>query len=303
MEQAKMAQKSLNEGLWLRAAFMKGSRTETVWISCPLKFLSPLFSAHMYLPTRSIMSLSLSMRNDSQLLCVASTDKEKYKLEVKDIFLNLKYATYHDQVKDRWETAIDANGLRRNVQCDRTSYFVMKEKSTSARFQSIFSFSVTPCVLICYFLTEKTFIGNYSANRYSFQNPGVKSIQIFKNSIGHSENSNTTSMNIKKNSKHHLYWYKQFLSVFGSPSHDIQPDQFLDDMFLMCWNMTVSPTVENEPLIGLDSQNLRLSPIDAGSIDVTIELENATTENLVVFFLGFFQQEIVFDKNGVPDMS
>ena len=179
MEQAKKTQKLLNEGLWLRAALMKGSKDDVVYISCPLKYLSPLFAANMYMPTRSIMSLSLSMRDDSQILCVSSSDTNKYKIEVKDIYLKLKYATYHDQVKERWESAIDANGLRRNVQCDRTSYFVMKQGSASARFQSIFSFSVTPCVLICYFLTEKTFIGNFSANRYSFQDPGVKSIQIF----------------------------------------------------------------------------------------------------------------------------
>ena len=289
--------------MWLRAAMLKPSKDGVVYLKCPLSLLSPLFAANMYLQTRSIMSLTLSMRDDSQLLCVSSEDKNKYKLEVEDVYLNLLYANYHEKVKEKWENAIDAHGLRRNVQCDKTSYFIMKKGSKSARFPSIFSFSATPCVLVSYFLKESTYLGNYSDNRYSFQNPKLRTIQVFKNSVALYDNQFTSNMNIKKNSLCHMYWYEKFLKIFGDPSHDIAPDQYLEDLFLLTWNLTVSPMIENEPLVSMDSRDLHLSPIDAGSLDVTIELHEELSDNLVCFFLGFYQQEIVFDKNGVPVME
>ena len=200
-------------GLWLRAAMMK-TRNKTVKFSCPMKFLSPLFSAHMYLPTRSIISLTFSLRDDSQILCVSKSDTRKYKTEVKDISLRLKYGTFYDRVQEKWENAIDQHGLRRNIQCDKTSYFVMKKGTKSARFQSIFSFSALPSVVICYFLKESTWLGNYSDNRFSFQDPGVRTIALFRNGVSHGDNEMTCDMDLSKNGFHHMFWYHRF---FKSP--------------------------------------------------------------------------------------
>ena len=279
---------------------LKKSRTGVVKLKCPLKFLNPLFAAPMYLPARNIISLTLSLRDDKQLLCVSSSDNVKYKIEMKEISLKLKHVTFHDKIKERWEAAIDAHGLRRNVQCDKMSHFVMKKGVQSFRFPSIFSWSTIPSLLLVFFQKESTIIGDASSNRYCFKDPGLRSVSLFKNGISHPNNLETTNMKMEKNSDDHMYWYSKLMRFFGETAYDIAPDQYIDNLFILSWNMTVAPLVEDETLIATDARKLNLSPIDAGSLDFQLETHEALTTNYMIYFLGFYSQELIFTKNGLP---
>ena len=64
--------------------------------------------------------------------------------------------------------------------------------------------------------------------------------------------------------------------------------------------MTVASLVEDETLIATDARKLNLSPIDAGSLDFQLETHEALTTNYMIYFLGFYSQELIFTKNGLP---
>ena len=291
-----------NQGLWIRAAMLKISRTSSVTVTTPLKFLHSFFDLCHYYPNRNTITVQLSLKEDKQILCVKDGEASsiKYRLDITDIKLHLKYATFEQRIRLKWFESLSGTGLVRNFQAPKVVHFCMKKTTRNCRYASIFNFSVVANYFSIWFLTEKAHMGNFALNRFSYQCPDLQAVRVYKSGVPLSCNSLTSDMTITKHSYHTSFWYQRFLEFFGEASYDITKECFFEDVFLLNWNMGANPLLSGDKAITLDHENRDLGPIDAGSIDVELEFRTALSENVNVYFCAWMDAEVAFDNNGIP---
>ena len=176
----------------------------------------------------------------------------------------------------------------------------MKAGVSQQRFPSIFQFSVLPTALIIYFISERQAIGDGNLNRFSYKNPRLDEISLFKDGVPLFQNERTNSLDIGRNSADTAYLYESFLQCFGDSAYDISIERFEFDLFMVCYNMTPSVILRNDKLITNTSEERHLNPISAGILDCEVKLKAALPENILIYFCSVGDALVKFDQNGIP---
>ena len=226
---------------------------------------------------------------------------EKYRLTIKDVKISVTNVSFDPKIRGKWISAIEQSQLRQNLQVDKQSFFSLKTGTRSARFPTIFNWGSMPVVLVLLFVKEKTNIGDFENNCFSYKDPGIQSVSVFVNGVGRPENTQTVNMEkIKRNSKSHMYWYKKFQMVFGKTAQSISPSHFLDDLFCCCYNLSPNLTPYGEGIIKMDPSQRKLSPISAASIDVGLDFHEPLSCNWLLYCLAWWDIEVCYNLDGIP---
>ena len=125
-------------------------------------------------------------------------------------------------------------------------------------------------------------------------------IQIYKSGRPIYQNERTKGLVIERNSPDLMYFYQAFLNCFGEPSYDISPERFHNDLFVLAFNLSSNPLIEKEKLVSMSSSARALAPLTAGVLDAEIQLKEALSENMLVFFCSVSEVLVNFDQNGIP---
>lgn len=64
-------------------------------------FKKNFYQIQAYYPLRNQVSFDLSMKDARQLLSIASTDNNKYKIEIQQIRLKLVFAEFEQRIRER----------------------------------------------------------------------------------------------------------------------------------------------------------------------------------------------------------
>ena len=298
MKEVRAKKKELNHGAYVRAMMLKQSKAVT--LTTPLSLLHFFWGLNIYYPCRNLVSFELEMKENKQILVVDVTSSQKYKLEITDIFLQLSYGVFHTPIRDRWTSAITTNLLRRNCQSVKEVHFTLGATKFTGRFPAIFNWSTLPGTMIIAMITEKAYMGNFSLNRFHYQEPGIKSLRVYVSGKPYCENELTQEMDLSPDSWAHLYFYQKFVKTFGDAALDITPESFLRDFFMMPVHLQPSLVLDGQSTVSLKGKDRILNPVEGAHIDCEIDFSKPLAENMVIFFMGHWDFELAFDQNGLP---
>ena len=293
--------KQFNPGLYIRSLMMGLSKNTTVDTVTPLKFLNPFFALELYYPQRQTLTIEMDLKSDQSILVVkggkASTDK--YKLVIEDIYLNLKFATWEPKLRESWLNTISTIGLRRNIQVAKQVHFPIKATSTTARFASLFNFSVLPSSLSVIMLKEATHTGDFLNTPFCYKHFDLQSITLFKSGVPFYSNLETINMDLsKRNGVEHVYWYRQMLECYGKKSSDMSMEKFFEDFYVLSFNLSSNPRLHNDFGVVAHSRDRKLSFLEAGNLDCNLTFKTALDCNVLVFFIAWFDIISSFDPDG-----
>ena len=269
----RVARNSINYGLYQRTLALKGDANGEWVVTVPMKFLNIFFGHQMYFPCRTLINVELVMSPDKKILVVKDGENaaEKFKLSVKAITLNLRYATFEDKLRDRYMSTINRLSLSRSFQSAKEVSYSLKAKSKLARMESLFNFQQIPGCLTILFVQEDVSNGDRLHNRFSYQNMDVSKIAIFKGGKPHHTNDHTVNMSIRKGNFWHLKWYRDFVELYGERSKDITPECFFDDLFLFTFNLSPNQIVDKQMSVSETPSDRKLNLVEAGSLNVVLE--------------------------------
>ena len=225
---------------------------------------------------------------------------ERYKLQVTKIHLSLAYFQFENRLRSKWLSTISSQTLTRNYVLPKSSHYVVKANSLSCRFSSIFSFSQICSSLVIFMVDEETEHGNWKNNPFSYKTRDIQSIQLFKSGLNVASNAITQNMNVVKDSYFHDYFYKAFLSMYGSPSYDIAPEQWYEDLHIYAFNLSLSPYTNDGKGAVVPAQDRTLSFIQGGTLDCSLTFNQPLQKNCVIHFLGYFDGVTSFTADGLP---
>ena len=294
--------KLINYGLYLRSRMLCSSRTGNLTFVVPLKYLNLFFSHECYIPLRQVILVEFVMHDDRNLLIVKDgiENATRYKLSVEKAFLTIRLCTMEPRLRTKWLSSIDSLSLTRNFQGSKVVHFNIKENARTARYSSVFSYSVLPAYLKIFFISERAHTGDYQTNKLSYTHHNVQSISIFKSGLPHATNTITVDMDMRRNGFHHQYFYREYQKFYGSTSFDVTSEMFYDDLFCYCFNLSPNPILNGDKAIVNEPQDRTLSFVEGAVLDVNLAFSVALPENTMVFFVGFFDMVQSWDSNGLP---
>ena len=113
-------------------------------------------------------------------------------------------------------------------------------------------------------------------------------------------NERLKDMKLTKNSPDTVFLYEMFLACFGPSAYDISVDRYLHDLFIVCLNLSVNPLVPGEQMVSRNVTDRSLNPIDAGTLDCELILNEKLAKNTLVYFCSVSDIIVHFDQNGLP---
>ena len=266
-----------------------------------LGMLHPFFRLPIYYPERQLLNFELSLKDDSKILVVKDGNDStiKYKLTVESICLRLRYATFESRLREKWLGAISNLGLRRNLIIPKSVHFNIKASSQTARFSSIFNFSILPSSLTVHFCLEKCHLGTFKDTNLCFKHFDLKSIKLFKSGVPFNSNNRTCDMDVSKiNGLDHYYWYDQFVRCFGPKSADFSLEAFHEDMFIYCFNLSNHPRIGDDYGILEDPSERKLSLLQGANLDIEVVFKQSLPSNTLIFFTGWYDVISSFSPDG-----
>ena len=293
----------LNKGLYFRARMLAKSATRTVDTITPLRYLHPFFNLRAFYPHRNMLGLKLQLKPDNCILILADGENatEKYKLTVKECWLQLRYGVFEDQVRNMWLDKINTLGLRRNIQTFKSVQLPIPKSSRNWRFNSLFNFSVCPQSLLLYFVTEKTAKGDYQNNRYVYKHFDLDSIKIYKSGVPLLINPLYNNMQLKsKYGYFHYHFYQNMLQMFGPSAADITMASFYKDAYVFSFNLAQNPRYGTDYGITSDPADRKLSYLEGANLDMDVVFAEPLPENVMACFTGVYDLWISLDANGAP---
>ena len=153
-----------------------------------------------------------------------------------------------------------------------------------------------------FFELESVSNGDRLNNRFHFECFDVGKIEIFKSAVPHHSNPDQCLMSIKRGNRWNFKWFNDFIEIFGSASHDMTPEAFMDDNFIFAWNLSPNPVLPEEKLVTERASDRQLSLIDAGSLDVSLLFNTPLPDNVCVHFMAFIDGISEFTADGIIKM-
>ena len=292
-----------NKGLYFRSRMLAKSSSRTVDTITPLRYLHPFFKLRAFYPHRNMLGLKFQLKPDSCILILDNGEgaTEKFKLTVKECWLELRYGVFEDQVRSMWLEKINLLGLRRNVQTFKTVQLPIPKGSLNWRFNSLFNFSVCPQSLMLYFVLENTAKGDYKNNRYVYKHFNLDSLKIYKSGIPLL--INPLYNNMKLSSKYgyfHYHFYQNMQQLFGPSAADVTMDSFYKDAYVFCFNLAQNPRYGTDYGVTRDPAERKLSYLEGANLDMDVVFSVALPENVIACFTGVYDLWISMDANGAP---
>ena len=179
MNDYRKERKLLNKGSWLRSELLRSSARKDIVLSCRLSCVHPFFLLQLIYPLRTQLVLELTLKDDKAMIIRAEGNTNNYSLEMKQIYLRIRYCTFDSRIRERWISAMSQAKITRNIQIAKHAFYTLNTGTTTARFPGLFASSVNPVCLIAFFTSQDQQNGNYRTNKFSYKDIGLKSYSIF----------------------------------------------------------------------------------------------------------------------------
>ena len=136
--------------------------------------------------------------------------------------------------------------------------------------------------------------------RFCYQDPGLERFAIYKDGASLPVNERLKNLEIDRGSGDLSFLYENFLRAFGTTAQDITQDQFQHDIFVLAFNLSPNPVIEDQQSIAPDNGNVQLSPISGGVLDIECNFKTALSENYCIYFVAISNLCLSFNESGIP---
>ena len=185
-----------NEGLYQRALMIMDSADDGFTFCIPLKLLHCFFSLDCIYPQKRIINIDMELNGDNKNLIKPETHTDNYELTVSKICLDLAYVTYENAFKLKWYSSINNSMLTRAFPCEKVTHHTLSNSTMFHYVPNIIPFGIFPRAIVIAFIDEKIHKGMF-ANSYVYTHKKLKTIQVFKNGVGHQDNDSMANMNME----------------------------------------------------------------------------------------------------------
>ena len=287
-------------GLYLRSQLVNRSKSGTITTITPLHLLHGFFAVDAVIPQRNLISVSLSLKPNSQILRQKSGAAKKVKLVIVKSEMRLLFLTFESSLRNSWISSVKKVGIHRSLQLAKSVHIAVQKGSQTTRAQNLFSTLVLPQTLIFFFTESKREFGDYNSTKYYYKSQNVASVRVFSSGRPCNDLTIFSSMDTEtRGSFTNLALYENFLSCFGKKAHlTVTPEVFHETMFIYCLNLSSEPHSSSNPGVTLDAVDRKVSMISAGVLDLDIVFRNPTTDNLLLNLIGFYDTSIIFNEDG-----
>ena len=243
-----------------------------------------IFQTSKYLPNGIAIDIKLEKNQDAFYL-LSPQDTQIFKLQILDIYLNVKRVhlnpsvfTFISNQIEKTPASLPYKGVVvRSFGITSGTFSFVQERLFSGRL---------PSVVVIGLVSSTAYLGNQTKNGYNFKDFGVSKISVSTDTI--SQNSNYLEFDFT-NSKY-LEGFTRISEAIGNHKQLVlNRDNWKGGKSLFAF--TLSPTATDQAL----------SPVKTGAVRTSIDFKAATTEAVVAVVLGVFDNTLVID--GQRDIS
>ena len=169
-------------GLYLRAMWLKSSKTHDIVTVTPLRLLSHFFKINAFVPERQPITLSIVLQDPQHFFILddGATATIKYHLICKTSQLRLLYAIVLPSLRSNFLGSIEKLGIRRSLQLTKNTYKIILKGAQNAKMQNVFQFGVLPSSIVMYMTKSSATYGNWK-DIATYGHYDVQTISLFIN--------------------------------------------------------------------------------------------------------------------------
>ena len=284
-----------NEGLYQRALMIMDSADDGFTFCIPLKLLHCFFSLDCIYPQKRIINIDMELNGDNKNLIKPETHSDNYELTVSKICLDLAYVTYENAFKLKWYSSINNSMLTRAFPCEKVTHHTLSNSTMFHYVPNIIPFGIFPRAIVIAFIDEKIHKGMF-ANSYVYTHKKLKTIQVFKNGVGHQDNDSMANMNMENMWTLNCFqWYSRFLKVMPNCSDSVSYEKFYKEQFVYCIDLSSNPSSLMKDSV---TKERYLDLLTSGSLDINFQFSELPQDNLVVKIIALHTQVANFDASG-----
>ena len=286
--------KKFNQGLYDRALILKESKTGGWVFETPLSLLHPLFALNCLYPQKRLVALELKLADPSKVLIKPANDNHKYRISLVECQLDLSYCTLESGIRTKYYELIEKEFLTRVFPLTKMTHFSLAKGQSLYQIPSVCAFGQSATHLTLIVTLESLHLGNYEP-RFVYRPHDIKSLNVYKSGHPHFLNARMTNMDLGSVTRPDVFmFYNQFRALYPKKAASISLKKFFYDFFVFVIDLSAVPPKMRKD----DEGDQNLSLITSAAVNLHIEFNKATTQNLVLYCMAHHQQVIQFTASG-----